>query len=133
MRFADIDFGPDDAKGDKRLGEYFLRIPEYVRVRVGKAWFIVGRKRPGKSAICQMLAQEPRADPTRFASRVSFKAVADFGADAEHSFTLPQGTIAESAQLDVRISTGLEIHAGWVRLAAASCDGLGLHDVHLGS
>jgi hypothetical protein len=73
MRFADIDFGPDDAKGDKRLGEYFLRIPEYDRVRVGKAWFIVGRKGTGKSAICQMLAQEARADPTRFASRLSFK------------------------------------------------------------
>lgn len=73
MRFADIEFGPDDAKGDAKLAEYFLRIPEYDRVRSGKAWFVVGRKGTGKSAICQMLLAETATDPLRFAVRLSFK------------------------------------------------------------
>ncbi len=73
MLFKDLDLGPDDAKGDTRLAEYFIRTPEYDRVRSGAAAFVIGRKGTGKTAICQMIHDEAQNTPTLFSALLSFK------------------------------------------------------------
>lgn len=73
MLFKDLDLGLDDAKGDARLSEYFIRTPEYDRVRCGKAAFVIGRKGTGKTAICQMIHEEAQHSPTMFSALLSFK------------------------------------------------------------
>ena len=71
--FADLRFGEDDAKSDRRLADYFIRIPEYELVRTGEAMIVVGRKGTGKSAICEMLSDSARGEPGVFAANLSFK------------------------------------------------------------
>lgn len=112
MAFGDIDFGPDDAKGDVRLAEYFVRIPEYEKVRIGKAAFVIGRKGTGKTAICQMIYDEAQRAPNLFAVFLSFKNApsADLFASFDKSFRAPNEYISiwkflialESAKLILR-------------------------------
>jgi hypothetical protein len=73
MLFRDIDFGSDDAKGDIRLSEYFVRSPEYERVRSGDAAFVIGRKGTGKTAICQIIHEEAQRSANLFSILLSFK------------------------------------------------------------
>lgn len=73
MLFKDLDLGPDDAKGDARLSEYFIRTPEYEHVRSGEATFVIGRKGTGKTAICQMIHDEAQNSATMFCALLSFK------------------------------------------------------------
>ncbi|MGA8150395.1 MAG: hypothetical protein WB952_05555 [Terriglobales bacterium] len=73
MLFKNLDLGPDDAKGDVRLSEYFIRTPEYERVRSGEAAFVIGRKGTGKTAICQRIHEEAQSSPTIFSALLSFK------------------------------------------------------------
>lgn len=96
MKFSDIDFGPDDAKGDPRLSQYFIRTPEYGRVRAGDANFVIGRKGTGKTAICQMLYDEAQSLPNQFAVLLSFKNCpsVDLFASSDKSFRAPNEYIS---------------------------------------
>jgi hypothetical protein len=96
MSFREIDFGPDDAKGDPRLSEYFVKIPEYEKVRTGKAAFVIGRKGTGKTAICQAIYDESQRDPTVFAVLLSFKNCpsADLFAASDKGFRAPNEYIS---------------------------------------
>ena len=89
--FRDIDFGPDDAKGDTRLSEYFLRIPEYDKVRTGAAWLVVGRKGTGKTAICEMIHDECLNSSEAFSVLLSFKnaPTSDLFASSDRNFRAP--------------------------------------------
>jgi len=91
MLFRDIDFGPDDAKGDTRLSEYFVRIPEYEKVRTGAAWLVVGRKGTGKTAICEMIHDECTNSPEAFSVVLSFKnaPTSDLFASSDRTFRAP--------------------------------------------
>ncbi len=94
--FKDIHFGPDDAKGDTRLSEYFLRIPPYEDVRDGRASFVIGRKGTGKTAICQMIHDEASRHPNLFSVLLSFKnsPSADLFASKDDSFKAPNEYIS---------------------------------------
>jgi hypothetical protein len=96
MLFKDLDFGPDDAKGDTRLAEYFVRIPEYEHVRAGDACFVIGRKGTGKTAICEMIHDEARTRPDLFAVLLTFKnsPSADLFASNDKSFRSPNEYIS---------------------------------------
>jgi hypothetical protein len=73
MKYNELDFGPDDAKGDARLSSYFLRIPEYDRLFDGRAQFVIGRKGTGKTALCQMIHDECGRAHDCFSSMLSLK------------------------------------------------------------
>jgi len=96
VRFRDLQFGPDDAKGDTRLTQYFLRIPEYERVRSGSAAFVIGRKGTGKTAICQMIYDEAQNNPNLFAILLSFKnaPTSDLFASSDASYKAPSQYIS---------------------------------------
>lgn len=53
-----VDFGEDEAKGDPKLEQYFVPIPEIERIVSGKYRYIIGRKGTGKTAILEKLRLE---------------------------------------------------------------------------
>ncbi len=56
--FWDIKWGPDEAKGDDNLKNYFIEIPEYNGIKNGDYRYIIGRKGTGKTAIIEQLTNE---------------------------------------------------------------------------
>lgn len=96
MRFSEIDFGPDDAKGDRRLSDYFIRIEEYENVRSGNAWLVIGRKGTGKTAICEMIYNEAERTSDAFAVLLSFKNLPTSAlfASSDHSYRAPNEYIS---------------------------------------
>ncbi|WP_163324303.1 P-loop ATPase, Sll1717 family [Draconibacterium mangrovi] len=56
--FWKVYFGEDEAKGDNKLPQYFLRIPEFDDIKSGKYRYIIGRKGTGKTAIIEQLIHE---------------------------------------------------------------------------
>jgi hypothetical protein len=48
FKFSGLDFGPDDAKGDARLPEYFVRTPEFEKVRAARARLLLAERAPGR-------------------------------------------------------------------------------------
>ena len=68
-----IDWGPDEAKGDARLGEYFVEVPRYDKILSGQCRYVVGRKGTGKTAICERIRLAAAEDPCVFAHTLSLK------------------------------------------------------------
>lgn len=56
--FWSVDLGEDEAKGDLKLEQYFVPIPEFDRIVSGKFRYIIGRKGTGKTAILEKLRLE---------------------------------------------------------------------------
>jgi hypothetical protein len=56
--FGDVEWGPDEAKGDSLLKTYFVKIPEYDALAKGEYRYIIGRKGTGKTAIIQQMISE---------------------------------------------------------------------------
>lgn len=87
IKFADIDWGEDEAKNDESLDRYFVEFPGYEGIIKGHKRFIVGRKGTGKSAILQKLRLQAKNSPTIFSCDISlrdfplndFKALGDRG------------------------------------------------------
>lgn len=73
LNFWDIDWGPDEAKGDKLLKNYFVPVPEYDGVIRGDYRYILGRKGSGKTAICEKIKMDAEEDPLCFTSSLSLR------------------------------------------------------------
>ena len=71
--FWDVNWGPDEAKGDTGLGKYFLKIPEYEDLKNSKYRYIIGRKGTGKTAIIEQLTNEVSIDSKCFHKYLSLK------------------------------------------------------------
>ena len=73
ISLSSIEWGPDEAKGDEKLGEYFVEIPQYNRVLKGECRYIIGRKGTGKTAICERVRLRAESHPTTFATKLSLR------------------------------------------------------------
>jgi hypothetical protein len=73
INFRDIDWGPDEAKGDKNLSKYFVEIPEYNDILSGRFRYVIGRKGAGKTAILERVKLEAENDPLSFARSLSLR------------------------------------------------------------
>lgn len=73
FNFWDIDWGADEAKGDRDLKYYFVEIPEYDSIKEGKCRYIVGRKGAGKTAICERIKIDAESDPLSFSSSLTLR------------------------------------------------------------
>lgn len=73
ISLSSIDWGPDEAKGDEKLGEYFVEVPEYKKILTGQYRYIIGRKGTGKTAICESIRLRADSLPTTFATKLSLK------------------------------------------------------------
>lgn len=71
--FWDINWGPDEAKGDKNLQHYFLEIPEYAELKKGNYRYVIGRKGTGKTAIIEQIKLEAESQYDSFYKYLSLK------------------------------------------------------------
>ena len=71
--YGKINWGPDEAKGDLQLQNYFLKIPDYDRLIEGKKRFIIGRKGTGKTAILQKIIIDSKSNPAFFVRELTLK------------------------------------------------------------
>ena len=71
--FKNINWGPDDAKGDFELQNYFLRTPDFDKLIEGKKRFVIGRKGTGKTAILQKIMIDAQNDPLIFCKELTLK------------------------------------------------------------
>lgn len=72
-KFSSIDWGPDEAKGDERLLQYFVPFPDFDNIRVGKLRYVIGRKGAGKTAIIERVRLELQDDPLFFNASLSLR------------------------------------------------------------
>lgn len=56
--FWNVDWGSDESKGDDKLSSYFVRIPEFDKIKQGERRYIIGRKGTGKTAIIEQIINE---------------------------------------------------------------------------
>jgi len=73
--FAAVKWGPDDAKGDRHLPDYFVEIPEFSQIVAGTARYLIGRKGTGKTAILERIRLDAAADPLKFARSLSLRSL----------------------------------------------------------
>lgn len=71
--FWDVNWGPDEAKGDNNLQQYFLEIPEYMELKKGNYRYVIGRKGTGKTAIIEQIKLESDAQYNCFYKYLSLK------------------------------------------------------------
>ena len=71
--FWKIKWGSDEAKGDMRLPEYFVQIPEFEDIIDGEYRYIIGRKGTGKTAICEQIKNEAEDNPLWFYKYLSLR------------------------------------------------------------
>jgi hypothetical protein len=71
--FWDVYWGPDEAKGDDKLNTYFIKIPEYEEIKLGKYRYIIGRKGTGKTAIIEQLTNDIDGEYDQFYKYLSLK------------------------------------------------------------
>jgi hypothetical protein len=72
--FWAVNWGPDEAKGDKNLSSYFVKIPEYDDLLEGQYRYIIGRKGTGKTAILEQLKNDVDLRHDAFYKYLSLKA-----------------------------------------------------------
>lgn len=73
VAFKNVEWGKDDAKGDNRLMNYFVKLPEYNDIESGAKRYIIGRKGTGKTAVAQHIKLRSRQDPLIFARSLSLR------------------------------------------------------------
>ncbi len=71
--FKEIDWGPDEAKNDHNLEKYFVKIPQYQDILLGKKRYIIGRKGTGKTAILESIRIESEKNPLWQFADISLK------------------------------------------------------------
>lgn len=71
--YADVEWGPDEAKGDYGLGNYFVEYPGFRKIISGKKRYIIGRKGTGKSAILQKIITLAEDDSTIMCIPISLR------------------------------------------------------------
>ena len=80
LRFSDVTWGPDEAKDDSLLADYFVEFPEYCDILPGQKRYIIGRKGTGKSAILTKIRLECKNNPSYHYRDISLRdfPLADF-------------------------------------------------------
>lgn len=73
FNFGKINWGPDEAKGDNQLQNYFLKIPDYDKLIAGEKRFVIGRKGTGKTAILQKIVIDSKSNPLFFCRELTLK------------------------------------------------------------
>lgn len=71
--FAAVNWGPDEAKGDDRLLQYFVPFPDFAAVQSGTLRYVVGRKGAGKTAVIERVRLELQSDPLFFHASLSLR------------------------------------------------------------
>lgn len=71
--FWSVNWGPDEAKGDRNLSTYFVKIPEYDSLVEGEYRYIIGRKGTGKTAVIEQLKNEIKPKHNAFYKYLSLK------------------------------------------------------------
>lgn len=71
--FTSVDWGPDEAKGDTKLLDYFFSFPDFESVKDGSYRYVIGRKGSGKTAIIERIRLEKEDDPLSFYSSLSLR------------------------------------------------------------
>lgn len=71
--FWGINWGPDDAKGDDGLLNYFVKVPGFDDLLRGRMRYVIGRKGTGKTALLERIRLNSEDDPLIFAEALSLK------------------------------------------------------------
>lgn len=71
--FWDIEWGPDESKGDRNLQRYFVPIPEYNDIFKGEYRYIIGRKGCGKTAILEKVKYEVENNALGFSKSLTLR------------------------------------------------------------
>ncbi len=71
--FWDVNWGPDEAKGDNNLVKYFVKIPEYDGLLNGDYRYIIGRKGTGKTAIIEKVLNDIDGSYNKFSKYLTLK------------------------------------------------------------
>ena len=73
FNFREVQWGPDEAKGDENLDKYFVTIPEFEAIKRGEYRYIIGRKGTGKTAIIEKIKLDSKKNPLSFYSALSLR------------------------------------------------------------
>ena len=73
MRFSDIEWGSDEAKGDSNLNKYFFEFSKFSNILTGKYRYIIGRKGTGKTAIIEKIKNITDDNPLGFYSNLTLR------------------------------------------------------------
>lgn len=71
--FSVVDWGPDEAKGDTKISNYFFPIDGFSDIKSGKIRYVIGRKGSGKTAIIERIKSDMQDDPLAFYSQLSLR------------------------------------------------------------
>lgn len=71
--FSMVDWGPDEAKGDTNISNYFFPIDGFSDVKSGKVRYVIGRKGSGKTAIIEKIKSDMRDSSMAFFSQLSLR------------------------------------------------------------
>lgn len=71
--FCEIEWGPDEAKGDKNLPTYFFEFPDFHEIKNGNCRYVIGRKGTGKTAVIEAVKNQLSCDPLHFSSSLSLR------------------------------------------------------------
>lgn len=71
--FSIINWGEDEAKGDRNLEYYFVPIPEFEGLMEGRFNYIIGRKGTGKTAIIEQIKSLSNKDALSFQKYLSLR------------------------------------------------------------
>ena len=73
LNFWDVNWGPDEAKDDLGLRDYFFEIPQYQQLLDSDKRFVIGRKGTGKTAVLQRIKFEAESDPFMFVKELTLR------------------------------------------------------------
>ena len=71
--FGNINWGPDEAKGDNQLHSYFYKIPDYDKLISGNKRYVIGRKGTGKTAVLENIRLEAISNPVWFSKDLTLR------------------------------------------------------------
>lgn len=73
INFKNINWGPDEAKGDKNLPNYFFEFPDFNEIKEGNCRYIIGRKGTGKTAVIEAVKNKVDAEALFFSTAMSLR------------------------------------------------------------
>lgn len=73
MKFSDVVWGSDEAKGDENLHKYFFAFPKFEKVEQGLYRYVIGRKGSGKTAVIEKIKQTIEDEPLSFYSTLTLR------------------------------------------------------------
>lgn len=73
FNYKTIHWGPDEAKGDEYLSDYFVEFPDFEGIKTGNYRYVIGRKGTGKTAVIEKIKMEIDELPLQFFSELSLR------------------------------------------------------------